>query len=67
MTGRKTDRLLDKPAPSGFEAPAAQVWREEAEEIADRVDADVSGNSVALINEQGAPRVMWPVTATRSV
>ena len=23
-------RLLDTPAPSGFEAPAARVWREEA-------------------------------------
>ena len=51
-------RLLDTPAPSGFEADAAAVWREEAEGIADRVDADVCGNSMAVLNRDGAPRVM---------
>jgi endoglucanase len=51
-------RLLDTPAPSGHEARAARVWREEAAGFADRVDADVSGNSIAWINEAGAPRVM---------
>lgn len=50
--------LLDTPAPSGFEKNAARIWREEAAGFADRVDADVVGNSVALINEGGAPRVM---------
>lgn len=51
-------RLLDTPGPSGFEAAAARVWREEAETFADRVDADVSGNSIALLNGDGAPTVM---------
>jgi len=51
-------RLLDAPAPSGHEARAARVWREEAATFADRVDADVSGNSIAWINEGGSPRVM---------
>ncbi|MGH7443591.1 MAG: M42 family metallopeptidase [Longimicrobiales bacterium] len=51
-------RLLDTPAPSGFEAAAARVWREEASGLADRVDADVSGNSVAVLNPDGNPRVM---------
>jgi endoglucanase len=51
-------RLLDTPGPSGREAKAAAVWREEAETFADRVDADVSGNSIAWINEDGAPRIM---------
>lgn len=51
-------RLLDTPAPSGFEAPAAAVWRKEAGRIADEVRADVSGNSVALLNSEGNPRVM---------
>lgn len=51
-------RLLDTPGPSGFEAGAARVWREEAQGFADRVDADVSGNSIALLNEGGSPRVM---------
>jgi putative aminopeptidase FrvX len=51
-------RLLDTPSPSGFEAAAARVWREEAGGFADRVDADVSGNSVARLNDDGSPRVM---------
>ncbi len=51
-------RLLDTPGPSGFEAAPARVWRAEAEKLADRVDVDVSGNSVAVLNEGGTPRVM---------
>jgi putative aminopeptidase FrvX len=51
-------RLLDAPAPSGHEIRAARVWRAEAEKIADRVDADISGNSIAWLNEGGGPRVM---------
>ena len=51
-------RLLDTPGPSGHEAAVARVWREEAAGFADRVEADVSGNSVAWLNEPGAPRVM---------
>ena len=51
-------RLLDTPAPSGFEAPAARVWRDEAATFADAVTADVSGNSTAIINEGGGPRIM---------
>jgi len=51
-------RLLDAPGPSGFETGPARVWRTEAETIADEVHADVSGNSRAVLNPQGAPRVM---------
>ena len=51
-------RLLDAPGPSGFEARAARVWREEAERFASDVTADVSGNSSATINPGGGPRVM---------
>jgi endoglucanase len=51
-------RLLDTPAPSGFEASAARVWRDEAAGFADRVWGDVSGNSVAVLNEGGSPRIM---------
>lgn len=51
-------RLLDTPGPSGFEAEPARVWRQEAETFADRVDADVSGNSTAVINPGGNPRIM---------
>ncbi|CAN5776076.1 M42 family metallopeptidase [soil metagenome] len=51
-------RLLDANAPSGFETPAARIWRAEAEGISDRVDVDVSGNSTAILNPGGSPRVM---------
>jgi putative aminopeptidase FrvX len=51
-------RLLDAPSPSGFEAAAARVWREEAQGFADRVDVDVPGNSIAVVNENGGPRIM---------
>jgi endoglucanase len=52
-------RLLDAPGPSGFETAPARVWRAEAETIADDVHADVSGNSRAVLNPAGAPRVMF--------
>jgi putative aminopeptidase FrvX len=53
--------LLDTPGPSAFEAPPARVWRAEAATIADRVTADVSGNSYATLNSDGAPRLMLAV------
>jgi len=52
-------RLLDVPGPSGFEAAPARVWREEAAGIGDAVTADVSGNSAAVLNPDGTPRVMF--------
>jgi putative aminopeptidase FrvX len=51
-------RLLDTPGPSGFEAAAARVWREEAQQFAHHVRADVSGNSIAVINQSARPRIM---------
>ncbi|UCC74568.1 MAG: M20/M25/M40 family metallo-hydrolase [Gemmatimonadota bacterium] len=51
-------RLLALPGPSGFEGEPARAWREEAGTFADRVWADVAGNSFAALNPEGAPRVM---------
>ncbi|HEV8447629.1 MAG TPA: M42 family metallopeptidase [Gemmatimonadaceae bacterium] len=51
-------RLLDTPAPSGFEGPAARVWREEASSFADKVTSDVSGNSMAEVNPDGSPTIL---------
>jgi putative aminopeptidase FrvX len=51
-------RLLDTPGPSGFEGPAARVWREEASTFADVVTADVAGNSIAEVNPKGRPTIM---------
>ena len=52
-------RLLDTPGPSGFETAPARVWREEATLIADQVTTDVSGNTVAALNTESAPRIMF--------
>ena len=50
-------RLLDTPAPSGFEGPAAKIWRDEASKFA-KVTTDVAGNSMAEINPGGSPTIM---------
>ena len=52
------ERLLDAAGPSGFEVRAARVWREDAETFADSVHTDVTGNSFAVVNPSGSPRVM---------
>src|SRR3954464_12485779 len=51
-------RLLDTPAPSGFEGAAARVWRDEAASFADRVTSDVAGNTMAEVNPGGSPTIM---------
>lgn len=51
--------LLDSPGPSGFETVPARLWRKEAETFADRVAADIGGNSHATINPDGRPRIMF--------
>lgn len=51
--------LLDTPGPSGFEVATARLWRTEAEKFAATVTGDVSGNSIATVNPDGAPRVMF--------
>jgi putative aminopeptidase FrvX len=51
-------RLLDAPAPSGYETIAARIWRTEAETFADNVTTDVAGNSMAEVNGAGAITIM---------
>lgn len=51
-------RLLSTPGPSGFESAVAKVWRAEAGAFADKVHGDVSGNSVAVLENKSGPRVM---------
>lgn len=50
-------RLLDAAGPSGFESPAARVWRDEARTIT-AVTGDVAGNSIATVNPGAAVTVM---------
>jgi putative aminopeptidase FrvX len=51
-------RYMETISPAGFEAEASRVWREEAERFAARTWVDLHGNSFALVNEGGSPRVM---------
>lgn len=50
--------LLSTPGPSGYEAAAAKVWREEASKFADEVRGDRMGNTFATVGKGGTPRVM---------
>jgi endoglucanase len=50
-------RLLTIPGPSGDEAAAGRIWREEAATFADRTWIDVRGSSYAVL-DGGAPRVL---------
>ena len=51
-------RLLDTPGPSGFESAPAAIWRDEARRFAASVEGDVHGNSMAVVNPDGAPTIM---------
>lgn len=55
---RRLESLLAAVAPSGFETPAARLWREMAAEFADGVSADAAGNSIAVVNPNGSPTIM---------
>ena len=49
---------MDTICPTGFEEEASRVWREEADRFAGRTWVDQHGNSFAVVNESGSPRIM---------
>jgi len=51
-------RYMQTICPTGFEEEASRVWREEADAFAERTWVDQHGNSFAVVNEKGAPRIM---------
>lgn len=51
--------LVNSVSPSGYEAPVAKVWKAEAEKFAAKVWTDTHGNSHAIVNPGGSPRVMF--------
>lgn len=51
-------RFMGTICPTGFEEEASAVWRKEAEGFAERTWVDMHGNSFALVNGGGSPRVM---------
>jgi endoglucanase len=52
------ERLLTTPSPSGHEAAAAKIWRDEAATFAPIVDHDLAGNSWASNRDDGELHVM---------
>jgi endoglucanase len=51
-------RFMETASPSGFEGEASILWMDEAKSFADRVRVDLHGNSIAVVNSGGSPRVM---------
>ena len=52
------EALLTATGPSGYEAPAAEVWRESARSFASDVSSDTVGSSVARVSAaDGAPLI----------
>ena len=52
------ESLANAPSPSGFEQPAAKVYRDYTAAFADRVTTDVTGNAIAAVNTDADIRVM---------
>ena len=50
--------LVNAPSPSGYELPAARVYREYTEPLADRVTTDVHGNVAAVLNPEARMKIM---------
>lgn len=50
--------LINSISPSGYEGPAAQIWKKEAQKFADKVWTDSHGSSHAVINSKGKLSVM---------
>ncbi|MBN1436314.1 MAG: M42 family metallopeptidase [Sedimentisphaerales bacterium] len=50
--------LLEAPSPSGYEAPAAAIWRERVKGHCDEMIADVHGNSIAVLNPKAKFKFM---------
>src|SRR5690349_18363663 len=51
-------RLLNTPSPSGHEIRGQRVWLDYAKQFADETFSDAYGNSVAVLNKGGSPRLM---------
>lgn len=52
------ERLIEAISPSGYEEEAARVWQDEARTFSKIVRHDAHGNSHAVVNPGGSPRIM---------
>ncbi|MBL7214496.1 MAG: M42 family metallopeptidase [Phycisphaerae bacterium] len=50
--------LLEVPSPSGFEQPAAKIWRDYVKKSVDELIPDVHGNSIAVLNPKAPFKFM---------
>jgi tetrahedral aminopeptidase len=50
--------LLETPSPSGFEQPAASVWRNYVKNHVDELVGDIHGNSIAVLNPEAPFKFM---------
>jgi len=51
-------RLVESTGPSGYEEQTQHIWRERVGAAADSITTDRLGNSIAVLNASGRPRVM---------
>jgi len=52
------EQLANTPSPSGHEARAQRVWLDYVKPFADETFSDAYGNTVAILNKGGSPRLM---------
>ncbi len=52
------EKLIETPSPSGYEDSAAALWEQEALKFTADVRRDAHGNTDAVINPGGRPRIM---------
>ncbi|MGB2982555.1 MAG: M42 family metallopeptidase [Candidatus Bipolaricaulia bacterium] len=52
------ERFMGTMCPTGFEEEASAVWKAEADLFAERTWKDVLGNTFAVINEAGSPKIV---------
>src|SRR5271154_3195564 len=57
------ERLVNTPSPSGHEARGQRVWLDYVKGFADETFSDAYGNTVAVLNKGGSPRVMFAAHA----
>lgn len=50
--------LVETPSPSGFEQPAARIYRKYASKFTSHVSVDVMGNSIAVLNPKAERKIM---------
>jgi putative aminopeptidase FrvX len=52
------EKLVNTPSPSGHEARGQRVWLDYVSPFADETFSDAYGNTVAVLNKGGSPRLM---------